>query len=153
MENNDIIDLVAVYQVKPPVATVGFAQAQFYNRIRTRAWTGYDNANCGGSANGEEEIVYITPEGTVYHKSRSCTYLKLSISAVDMDFLEEMRNKSGAIYYSCESCGSHCQNTVYITQYGTRYHATLQCSKLKRTILAVPISEAGGRGGCSKCAG
>ena len=35
MENNDIIDLVAVYQVKPPVATVGFAQAQFYNRIRT----------------------------------------------------------------------------------------------------------------------
>lgn len=153
MENNDIIDLVAVYQVKPPVATVGFAQAQFYNRIRTRAWTGYDNANCGGSANGEEEIVYITLEGTVYHKSRSCTYLKLSISAVDIDFLEEMRNKSGAIYYSCESCGSHCQNTVYITQYGTRYHATLQCSKLKRTILAVPISEAGGRGGCSKCAG
>ncbi|MBQ2257432.1 MAG: pilus assembly protein, partial [Lachnospiraceae bacterium] len=66
-------------------------------------------------------------------------------------FLERERNESREIYYPCEECGGSCGNTVYITSHGNRYHATLSCSKLKRTVLAVPISQVGGRGACSKC--
>lgn len=152
MQDEDCIDLVAQYLVKPPAAVVGWRQRSMYNRIRTRAWTGYDNAgNNHSNTDEEEEIVYITPEGTVYHRSRGCSYLKLSIVAVDQSFLETQRNQDGEKYYPCETCGRAGKSVVYITGYGNRYHTTLECSGLKRTVMAVPISEAGGRGACSKC--
>lgn len=151
MQEDDCIDLVAEYLIKAPVADVGFGKQAFYNRMRTRAWTGYDNAKNSASSTNEEEIVYITPEGTVYHRSRGCSYLKLSITSVDKSFLDTQRNQNGGKYYACSECGASCGNTVYITQYGDKYHATLSCNRLKRTILAVPISETGGRGACSKC--
>lgn len=150
MKENECIDLIAEYSVSPYIELMGYGKHTMYNRLRTRAWTGYDNAGLGKGSD-EEEIVYITPEGTVYHRSRSCTYLKLSISAIDKLFLEKKRSEDGSIYYPCEECGKSCGNTVYITNYGTRYHSSLSCSKLKRTILAVPISETEGRGACSKC--
>lgn len=151
MQEDDCIDLVAEYLIKAPVAVVGFGKQTFYNRMCTRAWTGYDNAKNSASSTSEEEIVYITPQGTVYHRSRGCSYLKLSITSVDKSFLDTQRNQNGGKYYACSECGASCGNTVYITQYGDKYHATLSCNRLKRTILAVPISETGGRGACSKC--
>lgn len=150
LEKDDCIDLIATYAVKPPAAIVGFSEFNMYNRAFTRAWTGYDNA-AAANAGTDEELVYITPDGTVYHKSIVCTYLKLSITAVGKAVLEGKRNEGGAKYYPCEECGSIEKNNVYITRYGTRYHSSLQCSKLKRTILTVPKSEAVGRGACSKC--
>jgi len=151
MQDNDCIDLIAEYAIKPPVAIVGYQKRIFYNRMRTRAWTGYDNAKNNTDDIDEEEIVYITPKGIVYHRSRVCSYLRLSITSVDKNFLDTQRNQSGGKYYACEECAASCGNTVYITQYGDKYHATLGCGKLKRTILAVPISDIGGRGACSKC--
>lgn len=152
MREDDCIDLVAEYRVEPPVAVVGFRQRVMYSRMRTRAWTGYDNA-ASGAAGGlaGEEIVYMTPEGSVFHRSRGCAYLKLSIVAVDKGFLETQRNQDGSKYHPCGECGSACGSVVYITGYGNRYHSTLGCSGLKRTVMAVPVSETGGRGTCSKC--
>lgn len=149
LEKDDCIDLIASYTVKPPVAAVGFGGFDMYNRAFVRAWTGYDNAAESGA--GDEELVYITPDGTVYHQSIACAYLKLSIAAAGKADLENIRNNSGAKYYSCEECGSKERSKVYITTYGARYHSSLQCSKLKRTILAVPLSETGGRKACAKC--
>lgn len=152
---DDCIDLIAEYRIIPPAAVIGFPKRTMYNRMRTRAWTGYDNADSTeGSGNGEK-IVYITPDGVVYHGSRGCAYLRLSITAVDTVLLDTQRNESGEKYYACEECvgfaGNFSLSTVYITNYGNRYHASLGCSKLKRTILAVPISNVGDRGPCSKC--
>lgn len=152
LEKDDCIDLIATYIVKPPVAVVGFGEFNMYNRAFAKAWTGYDSAAAASAEReNDEELVYITPDGTVYHKSTTCTYLKLSIAAVGKTVVENERNESGAKYYPCEECGSIEKNTVYITDYGTRYHSSLRCSKLKRTILTVPLSEAGGRGACSRC--
>ncbi len=151
LEKDDGIDLIAGYTIRPPAAVAGFGEFKMYNRIYTRAWTGYDNAAAASNGDVEEEIVYITPDGAVYHRSRACTYLKLSIVPVDREVLEDLRNEERAKYYPCGECGREQRATVYITDYGTRYHSSLGCSKLKRTILAVPISEAGGRGACSKC--
>lgn len=151
MQEDDCIDLVAEYRIEPPAAVVGYQSRILYNRIRTRAWTGYDNAGNGCDGNAEEEIVYITPEGGVYHRSRGCSYLKLSITAVDKGFVDAHRSEDGSKYYACGECGASCGSTVYITNYGNRYHSSLGCSSLKRTISAVPISEVGDRGACSKC--
>lgn len=152
MQEEDCIDLVAVYRVAPFSTVMGYDTRYLYNRLRTRAWTGYDNAGAASGEQDSEELVYITPEGAVYHRSRGCTYLRLSLTAVDRGFLETMRSKNGEIYYPCEVCGQDCGSTVFVTAYGNRYHATLACSSIKRTVLAVRISETEGRGACSKCA-
>lgn len=151
MQSEECIDLVAKYKVEAPALIIGFNDFDMYNRIRTRAWTGYDNSEAIKDKEGKEELVYITDDGVVYHKSRGCTYLKLTIAAVDIELLKKKRNADGSIYYSCESCGDKSGATVFVTNYGNRYHSTLSCSKLKRTIRAVPISEVDGRGPCSKC--
>lgn len=146
----DCIDLIATYEVAPAIGLMGFEKFPVYNRVRMRAWTGYDNA---GAATGDmkEQIVYITPDGEVYHESGKCPYLKLSIHAVDIEAVEDLRNENKEKFYPCEDCGREDSSTVFVTDYGNRYHTTLRCSGLKRTVYAVPISQAGGRCACSKC--
>jgi len=150
LDGDECVDLLEYHQAKPFYGLVGYRSFTLCNRARTRAWTGYDNA--GEAADGsEEQLVYITPDGEVYHTTKNCTYLKLSIRAVDRTSLDELRNKSGGIYYACDKCGGSEKDTVYITDYGERWHSTLNCSGLKRTINLVPISQAQGRRPCSKC--
>jgi hypothetical protein len=151
--SDDCIDLVAEYPIRPPVGIMGFSKQTVYNRLRTRAWTGYDNAQSSTLMGADEEIVYVAETGTVYHRSRACTYLKLSISTVDFASVKDERNYGGHKYSSCEECGFRASGTVYITNHGQRYHSSLTCSKLKRTVSAVPISQVGGKGACSKCGG
>lgn len=152
MMEDDCIDLRATYMVKPMSGLMGFNKFCMYNRVKARAWTGYDNTKAV-NGNADEQIVYITPEGSAYHTSKSCSYLKLSIRGVTMENVDNLRNTSGAKYYACDECGTDCKATVYITDYGTCYHSTLGCSKLKRTIEAITLSEAVSRGRhqCSKC--
>jgi hypothetical protein len=150
LEENDCIDLVAEYSVKSPIGVMGFGEHKMFNRLRTRAWTGYDNAQ-NGTGDGDEEIVYVAETGTVYHRSRVCTYLKLSITPISATSVNDERNMGGSRYCACEECGSRSAGTLYITNHGTKYHSTLSCSKLKRTVSAIPISQVGGKGACSKC--
>ncbi len=145
---DECIDLVYPYKVKSFFPMVGFEDFWMYSRMRTRAWTGYDVEKVQPE---QEEIVYITEYGEVYHLTKSCSYLKLSIRAVERDVVEELRNADGACFYSCEECGKECTNTVFVTSYGNRYHATLQCGSLKRKIQEIPLSEVGNRNACKKC--
>lgn len=103
--------------------------------------------------NEDGQIVYITEKGTVWHSDYQCSYLQLSIQYVQYSELKNMRNEGGGKYHKCEQCVyGQAMNGVYITSYGNRYHNSLNCSSLKRTIRAVHKSEVAGRGGCSKCA-
>lgn len=121
------------------------------NRICVRRWNGFDPAT---GADGDEEIVYVTDTGEVYHQSTSCTFIKLSIHTASVSALGRIRSENGSIYHPCEECGSAISVVAYYTDYGDRAHSSLTCSKLKRTIHAIPKKEAVKHyRPCSKCAG
>ena len=148
---DECIDFIYPYQASCYVSDLGFSNFLMYRRMRPRVWSGYDNESETSAEKQKEEMVYITENGEVYHTSKSCTYLIRSIRAVDLAYVDSLRNASGACYYACESCGASCTNTVFVTAYGNRYHATLQCSSLKRNIVEIPRSKVGGKSACKKC--
>lgn len=143
----DTIILRASYAMRLPCVLLGTYEYQFQQCAQSRKWIG--NRSLGENV-GDEQWVYITPNGTVYHGSRTCRYLDLSIRGASKREVSSMRNASGGRYYPCESCGG-AANTVFITDYGDRYHSSLSCGGLKRTIYMVKISQVGGRRACSKC--
>ena len=149
-EDSGILDIVACYSYEIPFFSDIAGNLKFIQRVRSRAWIGEDISGDEGSGS-EGQIVYITPSGTVYHLTTSCPYLDLSITAVSYDSVSSLRNKNNRKYTRCYSCFTATSDTVYITDYGTKYHSSLSCSALKRTVLAVDISEVGDRSACSKC--
>ena len=154
LRENDEIDLIICYRIKTPFHFLPFSSCQFRQRVHTRAFTGVESREQEGkSANS---MVYITPTGRVYHKSSTCHYLKLSISQFLFRDIHSLRNENGGIYKPCEHClrgQSLDENTpVFITNYGDRYHASASCSKIKRSIEKISLSEVGERTPCSKCA-
>lgn len=144
-----IMELRAGYSVYLPLPVFGRAVVPMEESCRVKGWTGYERA---GFLAEDEETVYITETGMVYHRDYHCSYLELSIRMVRADSITHLRNESQGKYYPCESCArGGAVGGVYITDYGDRYHSSLNCSGLKRTIYAVPLSEAVGKGACSKC--
>lgn len=141
-------EVCAEYRVKLPIALFPIPPITYQDSLKIKAWTGFEK---GGLDFGNHETVYVTETGLVYHKDYHCTYLDLSIRMVEQGSLEGLRNSSGGIYYSCPLCKGGNSGGVYITDYGERYHSSLSCSGLKRTVYAVPLSEAVGKGACSKC--
>lgn len=145
-----IMEASVKYKVEIPVLMFRIPAMTLEEAVRVKGWNGYAG---NGFGNQDKETVYITDTGLVYHKDADCTYLELSIKAVSSSQIKNFRNESGGKYYACESCmkkGS-AKQTVYITDTGTRYHSSLSCSRLKRTVYAVPLSEVYGRGGCKRC--
>lgn len=142
--DEDYLNMKIEYQIKMPGWILKNRMLQVTEISRCRRWTGIpgngSNESCG-------EWVYITPEGSVYHKSRECTHLKLSIHSV---VAEEATN-----YRACECCaeGEKITPMVYITEEGECYHIKLNCSGLKRTIYMVPLNQVEKRSPCSRCGG
>lgn len=145
-----IMELSVQYHFKIPVLIFDIPVGTKEETVRVKGWTGYEK---GGFGESDEKIVYVTEHGVVYHDDPECTYLDLSIQAVGNAEIEKIRNESGGKYYPCEFCmrkGS-AANVVFITDFGNRYHKSLTCSGLKRTVYAVELKDVYGRGGCSKC--
>ena len=139
----------ASYRMKLPVRMFPIRDYQMMQCVRSRKWVGdIDIENV--QENDDNCWVYITLTGNSYHKSRSCRYLDLSIRAIPYSEVKSERNASGGKYARCESCKGN-GGTVYITDYGNRYHSSLSCPGLKRTIQMVHLSEVGERHPCQKC--
>ena len=148
----DKIELIASYKVKPFIGIIGFPDIPMENRYYGRAWTGYDVERRISGENGEDPMVYIAENGTVYHMARNCAYLNPSIEAVSYALANQLRNENGEKYYPCGSCrGYRFWAVAYVTSYGNKIHSSLNCPGLKRTIYMVHLSEAGGKSKCSKC--
>lgn len=149
-QEDDRVDLTVSYKIKIPYLDF-LKPITVTQRCVRRAWTGR-----GGGEGTEEEIVYITDTGTVYHTMIDCTYLKPSLEEIGYDDVEERRNESGETFSPCEKCtsaGGGPPMVVYITKYGNRYHFSVICTALTRGIRSVRKSEVAGMPLCSKCGG
>lgn len=149
-ESQDI-DIVVTYAVNPVLEIPGLRHVILTNHFNSKAYIGYGKVSTEEKRQ-EQEIVYITKNGEVYHDSLSCQALKTTISSVDICDVENKRNKDGAKYYQCSKCKSeNCGSTVYITPYGNRYHNSLECSDLNTDVHAVYISDVGDKRHCRFC--
>jgi hypothetical protein len=155
MSSGDDIDIVVSYKVRIPVKIFVIDEMQMVQRVRLRKWTGYEVAAAYSTETetGDESIVYITESGSVYHADKSCSHIRLSVRAVS-GIPKDLRNDSGAKYYPCEACcGKDIDEsaTYYITSDGTRFHSKRECSKIKRNVREIKLSEIGSRAPCKRC--
>lgn len=139
------------YSMKLPFPVLRAAGGTRRGNVSIKAWNGYH-----GEVSQEErdEIVYVTPYGIVYHSDPGCTHLSLTVQAISADAVETYRNQNGGKYYPCAHCARAAtagHQLLYIAKEGDRYHTDRQCSGLKRSVEAIPLSQAGGRRPCSRC--
>ena len=115
--------------------------------IRKRAYTGAAGEDTETDAvRAEDAYVYVTDNQAVYHMTRRCSYLTLQIQA---STLEQAKHNG---YDMCAFCGKDVQGRqVYVTNEGDRYHSSLTCSGLKRTVYRKKKSEVTGLAACSRC--
>lgn len=148
---NDLIIRTKVQALEPMFPIMGFSSARTIINCRVRKWTGYDVTN-GDSLEKEEEWVYVTFHGTTYHRNRNCSYLNPKIMSSASKDIDQYRNKDGERYRLCSSCkDGNLTGICFYTEYGNRYHTSLRCSQLTRSVQTIRLSEAGNRHACSKC--
>lgn len=123
------------------------------NRCYFHTWIGtsIDKRQAGVNKN---YIVYITKTGNVYHLTDTCTHINISVSEAKYSDISSLRNEVGAKYKPCTKCvGENIKNndTIYITANGTKYHCDSKCSKIKREVIQINLTEVGNRKLCDKC--
>ena len=143
------INLKVKYDIKLPFPDFTGLRKTITEEGKIRAWNGYYKVVDDPE---DDEIVYVTKHGTVYHTDYNCTYLKPAIHFVPYNGLGSYRNNYGKKYKKCEKCvHGESVSGVYVTENGEKYHNSLKCSGLKRTVYAVKKKDAEGKGECSKC--
>lgn len=146
--NERLVKLHASYEIMLPVSFFGMRSVNVEQSASARKWNGYQSESSGDA----DSWVYVTPYGSVYHQSTACRYLDLSVHAAGKIQIGVLRNKDGSIYYPCRSChAAGAEGTVYVTDYGTNYHASAGCSKLKRVVYRIRKEQAEGKSPCKKC--
>lgn len=100
----------------------------------------------------KKEMVYMTEYGRVYHMSKACAYLNVRLESILFSDVTATRNSFGQAYTECSKCAEEeKQEQVYISTGGNKYHWSLQCSAIKRTILEKTKEEVAGMSICHKC--
>ena len=147
-QNEEYYTLSADYSIPLPIPFFLIHEVPVHQEIKCRKWIG------SNSAGEEKAYVYVTETGTVYHVTKKCTYLDLSIREIKPAEIEDLRNKNGHKYYECERCVAKNTDSKhwYVTDYGDCFHNSLQCSGLKRTITVLLREEVTDKRPCSKCA-
>lgn len=141
-DGEDVIVLLN-YRIKINVPFISKLTKDRKITIRQKAYTGYGQSE--ENTDSDDEYVYVTDNQEVYHSSRTCTHLCLSISGCSYDNARKMG------YKKCGFCGESSGGTVYITESGDKYHNSKRCSGLKRSIRRVKKKDVENLAGCSRC--
>ena len=149
MDEDECVDIVVTYQVKPQVTIFPFGYRRMGSRYYARCWTGYDVTK-------EEQAhryVYVTPHGEVWHNTPECTYIYHEVESVPAAQISELKNDRGEAYELCKFCGNESEGEqVYFTREGEKYHLRSNCSAIYKDIQAVEWYEGISYRPCSRCA-
>lgn len=149
-EEEECYYLRAGYQCRIVMPMIGEITVPFARQLKQKAFTGYDWKQ-GRSLDEDSNYVYITDTGGVYHTSRECSHLSLSIQVrTDMQSSAQWRKD----YEPCDRCTRYEKGTVsqvYITDNGNKYHTSISCSGLKRTVTRIRKEDAEGMRICQRC--
>lgn len=150
ISDDEVIAIIVHYNVRIPFIPSALLSYTFTEKIVMHTWVGYINGLHGFG--GNNTTVYITDNGSVYHRSLNCSHIKLTITETNGNDVEYLRNEGGAKYKKCDICKSSLTDEIlYVTSDGTKYHNTLACSGLIRNIRCIYLSEINGRRPCSRC--
>ncbi len=134
-------------ELEPLTGFFGPLKIPVERKCLVHVWNGYDR---GYFSDGE--YVYITKDSEVYHRDRDCSHIRLTVTQTNGEDILDQRNAGGSRYKPCELCHSRLSDPkLYITPEGDRYHNSITCSGLKRTVYKIRIEEAGDRRPCSRC--
>lgn len=147
LDEEGYVCLCVNYQVKIDIPLISELTGERSYIVRQRAYLGESKDQEGEQINQDDMYVYITDNREVYHISRSCSHLTLSISITE----EAKADKMG--YAACEFCGDDVDGAVLITEWGKRYHSKKECSGLKRSVYRVKKSQVKDLGACERCGG
>ena len=143
----DTYEILVTYRISPLAEVLGFRGFRMANRYYGHFWNGYEIPGTEETA----EYVYVTEDSEVYHISRECTHLALSVHPVK-------REEVPGGYRPCEKCMDGKEDslvsgnrTYYICAEGESYHSRRDCPGLKRTVYCITIEEAEGYRECSRC--
>lgn len=158
LTDDECIKIICSYSFSPPVSMFRFGRLQVSQELKYRYFTGekvaclLEEADEEASGDDDETTVYITDKGKVYHFTLTCPALNLHIREISAEDVAGARNEGGGKYYACEKCAKgYKPDTLYITTDGDRYHYSIGCSGLKRTIKEVRLSELQDVRGCKRC--
>jgi len=149
--SDDEIAVVSVrYCIIPPFDLFSLCEINRQQSIVMHKWCGYTDGLSGSDF--LDDYVYMTKNGSVYHRSRECSHIRLHIQAVKGSDIKNLRNESGEKYKKCIYCKPKLSDEhLYISTDGNKYHNTLTCSGLKRTVIRVKLSGLENVGPCSRC--
>ncbi|MCR4740515.1 MAG: pilus assembly protein [Lachnospiraceae bacterium] len=154
LSNREILVLDAKYTSALPFDTAGLFSETFDHRLIMHTFTGFDLGLYGYTKGTSPEYVYMTENGSVYHTDPGCTHIRLRIREVTKNDIGSLRNNNGGKYKPCEHCHACLTDGIlYITPEGDRYHVSLTCSGLKRTVKTVKLSDIPGVPPCLRCKG
>ena len=143
MDEEECVDIVVTYQVKPPVTIFPFGYRRMGNRYYARCWTGYDVTQ----EDQGHRYVYVTPYGEVWHSTPECSYIYHEVKSVSVDQIEK------GTYELCEFCEEEPEGErVYVTREGKKYHRKSNCSAIYKDIMAIEWYEELPYRACSRCA-
>lgn len=142
LDEEGFITLELLYRVRIPVPVIGNLTMPIQVQIRQKAYVGYKETE---QTDLNQRYVYLTEYSSVYHTTRSCSHLDLTVYPIS-GLSSEYQSLE-----PCHYCGDREAVTYYATATGDVYHTSLECSGLKRTVRRVPMTEAVGYAPCIRC--
>lgn len=150
LEDGEYLELIAVYKVRIPYYPI--PDIKIIQGAKRRVWFGYDgNEKKKEDSKNTQDHVYVTPNGSAYHLYADCSYLDVKLHEIDASMIQTKRNADGGKYYPCESCKPDAIGSVYISNYGSRYHNNTSCKAIEKDAREINASDIGGRHLCSRC--
>ena len=152
-DDGSMIEIKKDYVQYPAVRFFSFISVSVKDRIVMHPFTGYTG---DGELFGEtepDEYVYVTKNGTKYHRNPSCSYINIKPHSSGADSIKDARNSYGRKYRACDVCHPKLSGLLFITGDGECYHCRSDCPALKRTVYMITLKEALANGytACSKC--